>query len=41
MNKQEIVLRRGEVIDSFVGIELMINMIISVHYLKQVDKTSL
>jgi len=37
MNKQEIIFRRGVVIDAFVTIELMINTIISMHYLKQVD----
>lgn len=37
MNKQEIIFQRGLVIDAFVTIELMINTIISMHYLKTVD----
>jgi len=37
MNKREIIFRRGAVIDAFVSIELMINAIISMHYLKTVD----
>ena len=37
MNKKEIIFQRGIVIDKFVTIELMINTIISMHYLKTVN----
>lgn len=37
MNQKEIIFLRGEVINSFIGIELMVNTIISMHYLGRVD----